>query len=40
MDGDGRDELLVVSPLGDGVDNQRLDCGEAAILFITVENGG
>jgi hypothetical protein len=40
MDGDGRDELLVVAPLGDGVDNQRQDCGEAVILFITVGNGG
>lgn len=40
MDGDGRDELLVVAPLADGVDNQRPDCGEAVILFITIGNGG
>jgi hypothetical protein len=38
MDGDGRDELLVVAPLADGVDNQRRDCGEALILFITIRN--
>ncbi|HET9476938.1 MAG TPA: FG-GAP repeat protein [Dehalococcoidia bacterium] len=38
MDGDGRDELLVVAPLADGVDNQRRDCGEALILFITIGN--
>ena len=40
LDGDGRDELLVVAPLADGVDNQRQDCGEAVILFITISNGG
>ncbi len=38
MDGDGRDELLVVAPLADCVDNKRPDCGEALILFITIGN--
>jgi hypothetical protein len=40
LDGDGRDELLVVAPLADGVGNQRQDCGEAVILFITIRDGG
>ena len=38
LDGDGRDEMVVVAPLADGVDNQRRDCGEALILFITITN--
>jgi len=40
LDGDGRDELLIAAPLGDGVGNSRRDCGEAVILFITAGNGG
>ena len=40
LDSDGRDEVLVVAPLGDGPDNGRKDCGEALILFITAGNGG
>jgi hypothetical protein len=35
MDGDDREEVLVVAPLGDGPGNTRNDCGEALILFIT-----
>jgi hypothetical protein len=40
LDGDGRAEVLIVAPLGDGVENERPDCGEAVILFITGGNGG
>lgn len=40
LNGDHRNELLVVAPLADGIDNQRPDCGEALILFITIGNGG
>jgi hypothetical protein len=40
MDGDGRQELLATAPLADCVDNQKPDCGEAVILFITIGNGG
>jgi hypothetical protein len=35
LDGDGRGEVLVMAPLGNGPANDRADCGEAAILFIS-----
>ncbi len=39
LDGDGRDEILAVAPLGDGPGDRRKDCGEAVILFISSGNG-
>jgi hypothetical protein len=38
VDGDGGDEILVVSPQGDGPDDSRTDCGEALILFISQDS--
>jgi hypothetical protein len=35
VNGDGKDEVIVLAPLADGPNNERSDCGEAVILFIT-----
>jgi hypothetical protein len=32
VDGDGRTDLLVAAPGGDGPDNSRTDCGEAYLI--------
>jgi hypothetical protein len=37
MDGDGRDEVLVSAPAGDGPDNRRADAGEGYIVFLEEE---
>jgi len=35
LDGDGREEIIVAAPLGDGPRGDRPECGQAVILFIT-----
>lgn len=40
MDGDGRDEILVSAPRGDGPDNRRQDAGEGYIVFLAAETLG
>jgi len=40
LDGDGRAEIVVAAPLGDGPDNSRRDSGEAYVLFVKGPIGG